>query len=91
MAIRGIGCFSPGDVRRRSTADVREAGSEFENRWAKRKLRPTYFAFAQPYDVYVCDSYGGLKDTWYAKKDEEVERVEKKERSRGANSFIRSD
>jgi len=27
--------------------NVRKAGSEFENRWAKRKLRPTYFAFAQ--------------------------------------------
>lgn len=59
MAIQRIFRFSPGDIRRRSlAADVRKAGSEFENRRAKRKLRPTYFAFAQPYDVYACDSYG---------------------------------
>lgn len=91
MAIQWIGRFFSGDSCRRCflAADVQKAGSEFENHWAKRKLRPTYFAFAQPYDVCLW-LLRRLEDTWYAKKDEEVEHgTTSKKKGKDANDFIR--
>ena len=63
-----------------------KAGSVSENRCTKRKLRPTYFAFAQPCDVYVRQPIS-VKDATQS-DNEETRWIEKKGKRRNESATL---
>nr|KAF7420637.1 hypothetical protein H0235_010934 [Vespula pensylvanica] len=67
LEVRGVQCMKPAVIATLLQSNLQgelrllhtrgrpraESGSKFESLWPKRKLRPTYFAFEGPCDVFV--------------------------------------